>query len=219
MVGAIRGREVPTLLALIGDGVGSSDDVELVVIDQRTASLGRDVGELAQLLLDGLLVGNTQDGSGDLVAKVDLETLVLLGLGIQVAIAQNVLLDAALKLTALLDGGDLRIAAGARALATGTAASKRTHAGNAQNAQTGYLQKLTTRHIHCWYPFPAIRTSWQRMQPWRRTHTRHISMRRLYRMRKQTSGESCPRTHGNADSRDSQRNDRACPLPESGHRP
>ena len=219
MVGTIRGREVPALLALLGDGVGSSDDVELVVIDQRTAGLGRNVGELAELLLDGLLIGDTQDGSGNLIAQVDLEALVLLGLGVQVAVAHNVLLDAALELAAFLDGSDLGVTARTGALAARTAAGKCAHAGNAQDAQTGYLQKLTTRHIHWWYPFPVIRDSWQRVQPWRRTHTRHISMRRLYRMRKRASGESCSRTHGSAGSRDSRRSDRACPLPKSGHRP
>ncbi len=130
------------------DGVGSANDVELVVVDQRTAGLRRDVGELDQLLLLGLIIGDAQDGSGDLVAQVDLETLVLVGSGIEVTVTDNVLLNAGLKLAAALDclelGGSVRGTGACVAAATGKGAG----AGDAQGGEAEYLNKLTTIHIH-----------------------------------------------------------------------
>ena len=68
LVGTVRRREIPALLALVGDGVGRRDHVKLAVIDQRAARLGRYIGKLDKLLGTGLLVAHAKDGSGDLVA-------------------------------------------------------------------------------------------------------------------------------------------------------
>ena len=151
VVGAVGGGEVPVLLALRVDGVGRADDIELVVIDQRTAGLGRDVGELDELLLLGLVVGDAEDGGGDLVAQIDLEALVLVGGRVEVAVADDVLLDAGLQLAAALDRVDLG-GAGIVLIGTGAAASERAGAGDTEGGQAKGLDELATRHIHCGTP-------------------------------------------------------------------
>ena len=145
IVGTIRRREVPALLALVGDGVGRRDHVELAVIDERATRLGRYVGKLDKLLGAGLLVAHTKDGSGNLVAQVDLHALKAALGGVVIAVAGNVLLNAGVQVAARLNGRELGTLIGALAAGGVAATGKR---GPRQRKHTGarQLQKVTARH-------------------------------------------------------------------------
>ena len=135
--------EVPVLLALVRNGVGGANHIEGVVVDKRAAGLRGDVGELAEVLILGLLIRDVKDLGGNHVAQVDLEALVLASGGIEQAITHDVLLDAALQLAAILNG--LKLGVG-RAGGAATAANK-TKAGDGSDGGTEGCDELTARDV------------------------------------------------------------------------
>ena len=145
VVGAVRRREIPALLALVGDGVGRRDHVKLAVIDQRAARLGRYVGKLDKLLGAGLLVAHAKDGSGDLVAQIDFHALEAALGGVVIAVAGNILLNAGIQMAARLNGRKLGPLVGTLAAGGVTATGKR-GPRQCEHAGTRQLQKVTARH-------------------------------------------------------------------------
>ena len=145
VVGAVRRREIPALLALVGDGVGRRDHVKLAVIDQRAARLGRYIGKLDKLLGTGILVAHAKDGSGYLVAQIDFHALKAALGGVVIAIAGNVLLNTGIQMATRLDGRKLGPLVGALA-AGGVAATGKRGPRQRKHAGASQLQKVTARH-------------------------------------------------------------------------
>ena len=171
VVGAVRVSEVPALLALVGNRVRGADEIERVVVNERATSLGRDVGELDEVLVLGVLIGNVEDLGSNLVAQVNLHALVLARGGVEQAIAHDVLLDAALELAAVLDGLDL--GAGVRAGAAATADKAEAGDGCRRNAH-GSDELTTGETAHGETPFVLVTQSVWEEPPARRAYRREV---------------------------------------------